>query len=174
MRIGILSDSHGHHERVRNALDQLQAAGAERFIHCGDVGGEAVLDAMAGYDLWFVWGNTDLDTALLERYAASIGLHPPTNVPVRLEWAKKHIHVYHGHERAFHPIGRGLALGDLTIVQRAADGADYIFHGHTHVAADQRIGSMRVINPGALYRVGTHTCCLLDLATGSAELLRVD
>src|SRR5262245_51378338 len=56
------------------AVALLQARGAEYFIHCGDVGGEQVLDALAGHRATFVFGNTDWDRAALSRYASDIGI----------------------------------------------------------------------------------------------------
>jgi predicted phosphodiesterase len=53
--VGILSDSHGRHERTARAVELLTTQGTEALIHCGDVGGEAVLEALAGRRAWFVW-----------------------------------------------------------------------------------------------------------------------
>ena len=54
MKIGILSDSHGHVQPVRAALQLLDAAGAQGFIHCGDVGNMEVIEELAGRRAWFV------------------------------------------------------------------------------------------------------------------------
>ncbi|MFM7807474.1 MAG: metallophosphoesterase family protein, partial [Planctomycetota bacterium] len=77
-RLGILSDSHGHADRTRRAIEALQAAGATRFLHCGDVETEHVLDQLAGLDSHVVFGNCD-PVRPLTRYAERLGLqvhHP--------------------------------------------------------------------------------------------------
>jgi predicted phosphodiesterase len=47
-------------------------------------------------------------------------------------------------------------------------------HGHTHVARDERLGPLRVINPGALQRAAVHTVATLDLRTDQVGFWRVD
>src|SRR5438128_1878484 len=72
MRLGILSDTHGKLDATIAAVRTLRDAGAEFYIHCGDVGGEAILDQLAGLPSAFVFGNNDYDRQDLARYAASI------------------------------------------------------------------------------------------------------
>jgi uncharacterized protein len=150
MRIGILSDTHGRTEALVPAIDMLRGHGAERFIHCGDVGGEAVLDALAGLTCTFVWGNNDYDTASLVEYAKTLGLTCGGRF-VELEIGGKRIAVLHGDD--------GAAKRQLLDGQAF----DYVLQGHTHVWADQRFGRTRLINPGALYRANPKTVALLDL-----------
>ena len=50
---------------------------------------------------------------------------------------------------------------------------DYLFHGHTHAAADRLAGPTCVINPGALQRVSVPTFVILDLQSGEAETVEV-
>lgn len=160
MRIGLLSDSHGDAAATERAVALLAARGAEAFIHCGDVCSLAVLDALVGRQAWFVWGNCDAPDAAARRYVERIGL-PWPNVPLDLALAGRRIRVLHGHERAFRA---ALAAADV----------DYLVHGHTHIRADRRVGSMRVINPGALHRAAVHSVALLDLADDSLAFLALD
>jgi predicted phosphodiesterase len=51
---------------------------------------------------------------------------------------------------------------------------DYILHGHTHQPDDYHLGTMRIINPGALHRVRIKTVALLDLATDELEFIPID
>jgi hypothetical protein len=46
---------------------------------------------------------------------------------------------------------------------------DYIFTGHTHIPSDKKLGTTRVINPGALYQANPHTIAVLDLETGKLK-----
>lgn len=157
MKLGIMSDSHGHTTLVRQALTILDRAGAEAIIHCGDVGGLDVLEELAGRRCWFVWGNTDLPRSSWRPHVETLGL-PWPNSGVEIMLDRKRIAVYHGHERAF-----GEAF--------AAANHDYLLHGHTHQNDDYHAGRMRVINPGALYRATTRTVALLDLATDEVTFL---
>ena len=156
MLIGIMSDSHGRHERVRTALALFDRLGVEHVIHCGDVGGIKVLDEMVGRPCRFVWGNMDDDEPGVSAYLQTIGLPKPGLPPTRLDLGGKTIAVFHGHE----PEYRKALLNPTT---------DYILHGHTHVASDERVGAARVINPGALQRAAQYTVATLDLATDTVE-----
>jgi len=158
--LGILSDSHGKVDATRAAVDLLRNRGAEYLIHCGDVGGEPILDLLAGDapPAAFVWGNNDYDRQNLARYAKSIGV-TCLDVLGSLELDGKKIAVTHGDHGG--------------LVRRVLDAQDhdYLLVGHSHVPADQRVGRVRVINPGALYRAAAKTVALLDLAGDTLELL---
>ena len=152
MLLGILSDSHGRALMVRKAMALFDALGVAQIIHCGDVGGMDVFDEMAGRNVAFVWGNTDEPDAGVEAYLRTIGIPPPPAVPVRLQCDGKRIAVFHGHEEGF---ARGLRGLDV----------DYLFHGHTHIARDEKYNSKRVINPGALQRAAKKSVATLDTVT---------
>lgn len=151
MKLGIMSDSHGRVGLVQDALSLLRAVGAEAVVHCGDVGGLPVLDALAGWRCWFVWGNTDVPEPAWQRYLTDLGIDWPVG-PLSIRVGHRRIAVFHGHESSF------------PAALRAAE-HHYLFHGHTHRAEDYRVGPMRVVNPGALHRVAIPTVALLDLAT---------
>lgn len=160
MQVGILSDSHGDAEATARAVALLEGRGARKLFHCGDLCGEGVLDALAGHDCLFVWGNCDDPSSTLRRYVEHLELTWP-RPPVRVRVAGKHIALYHGHEAGFAEAAR-------------EPGLDYCFYGHTHRHADRREGGCRFINPGALYRAPIHTVCLLDLATDALTFLRLE
>jgi hypothetical protein len=156
MILGILSDSHGRADRVRRALALLDAQGAARFIHCGDVGGIEVFDEFVGRRLDFVWGNTDVPTQGVLAYLKTVGIEPPPIAPLEMVVGERRIQVFHGHEPGFRA-----ALANPK--------CDYILHGHTHAASDERIGRTRIINPGALQRAAVYTVATLDVARDSAQ-----
>lgn len=160
MILGILSDSHGDVHATQRAIELLRESGATRFIHCGDLCGTGVLDALAGLDCYFVWGNCDHPDAAMNKYVRDIGL-PVPNGRLTLYIAGKSIAAFHGHEEEFHA-----AAG--------SDHFDYILYGHTHRYADTRIGRTRLINPGALYRARPHTVATLDPSTDKLTVLRLD
>jgi uncharacterized protein len=161
MRIGILSDSHGHDAIVAEALRLFDALGVELVVHCGDVGGMGVLDQLAGRRCGLVWGNMDTPDSGVRRYLESVGLSVPATPPLRLALDGKVALVFHGHERGF------------AAAVRAPD-VDYILHGHTHRARDERIGRVRVINPGALQRANPRTVATLDTATDAVQFYAYD
>ena len=153
--VGILSDTHDRVEAARAGVELLRQNGAEFYVHCGDVGSEQILDLLAGLPAAFVFGNCDWDRRGLERYAVHLNVSCLGHAG-DLQLDGKSLHVEHGDN------GQS--------VRRALDGQtfDYLLHGHTHVASDQRIGRTRVINPGALHRVREKTVAVLD--TGKDEL----
>ncbi len=161
MLLGICSDTHGRGLITRRAVALFDRLGVERIIHCGDVGGQAVFDELVGRSVRFVWGNTDSpDTGLLA-YLQGVGIPAPDGVPLKLAWADRRIAVYHGHEPAF------------ARAHRSTD-VDYVLHGHTHVRRDDRMGAVRLINPGALHRARAKTVAMLDLATGALRFHVID
>ncbi|RME37988.1 MAG: YfcE family phosphodiesterase [Planctomycetota bacterium] len=150
MLIGILSDTHGQARATREAVALFDREGVEHIIHCGDVCGTAVFDELVGRPVSFVWGNMDDPDEPLLRYLETVGLTPPSAVPLRLDLDGKRLAVFHGHERAF-------AQADRLDV-------DYVLHGHTHRLRDERIDGKRFINPGALHRARRKTVATLDLS----------
>ena len=158
--IGILSDSHDRAEAMAAGLRLLKAAGAEFYIHCGDIGSERCIDLLAGLKSAFVFGNTDFDRAGLARYAASIEV-PCYGSSADLTLDGKRIAVTHG--------------DDFQLKKRllAAQAHDYLLQGHTHVRADERVGKTRVINPGALHRAREKTVAVLDTAGDTLAFLVV-
>jgi putative phosphoesterase len=162
MVIGILSDTHDRPSATAAGLAALREAGATLFIHCGDIGGEEILELLAdNHPAVCVWGNTDVDRVELSRYAAKLGIDCRGEF-ADLEFDGKKIAVTHG--------------DDVRLMQRATGGQqyDYLLHGHTHVARDWRLGRLRIINPGALYRAAKKTVAILDTRTDAVKYLTVE
>src|SRR4051812_33653094 len=101
MLLGILSDTHGRFPAAKQAVEILRARGATFLIHCGDVGGEDILDLLADEPpgAAFVFGNNDYDRDELARYAASIGV-TCLHTFGTLTLAGKELAVTHGDSRA--------------------------------------------------------------------------
>jgi putative phosphoesterase len=160
MLLGILSDTHDRVAAAAAGIAALKAAGAESFLHCGDVGGEGVLDLLAGLPVAFVWGNTDWDRAALQRYAQDLGLECFGGFG-EIERGGKLIAITHG--------------DDARAVRRVLDGQrhDYLFLGHSHVKADERVGRVRVINPGALHRAREKTVATLDTTSDVLRFITI-
>jgi putative phosphoesterase len=150
MIVGILSDTHDRLPATRAAVELLRTRGAEFLIHCGDVGGEQIIDQLAGdVPSAFVFGNNDWDTRGLQRYAAELGIQC-LGAADELELGGKTFYVTHGDDFR--------ALRTAIESQRY----DYVLHGHTHVRRDDRVGRTRIINPGAMHRAKEKTVALLN------------
>jgi putative phosphoesterase len=161
MLIGLLSDTHDHLDAMVAAMRVLRAAGAEYFLHGGDVGGDGILDVLAGDKAAFVFGNNDWDRRELARHANSIGVQCLDDFG-ELTLAGKTFAITHGDDMA--------RLKRIHRDQRH----DYLITGHTHVKRDERIGKIRWINPGALYRAREKTVAVLDPEKDTLKFLTVE
>jgi uncharacterized protein len=159
MRIAILSDTHSRYATIEAALELVQRHKIDLLLHCGDIeDAEAVW--LFPPNTHFVFGNCDLDRASIRQAVHGIGatLYEPLG---RLELPGANIAWLHGDD---HSLMRDVEQGGEF---------DYLFYGHTHVAAERRSGDMRVINPGALHRVREKTFLVLDVESGVTETVVV-
>lgn len=156
MQIGILSDTHDQMERTRLAVQSLQDQGAEVLIHCGDLTSPEIVSLCAVLPCYFVFGNHDADSVpTLQQAIEDINA-------VCLGWggeiilAEKKIAVTHGHTH-------------FDVRKLLANHPDYLFSGHSHLAADWMVNSTRRINPGALHQADVYSVALLDLESGDLQ-----
>jgi putative phosphoesterase len=153
--IAVLSDTHSRDETVRKALRLVEGRGAEVILHCGDIEDADTVGLFPAHT-HFVLGNCDTERDEMRRAikAAGATLHEPFG---NLELAGAKIAFLHGDDgRLLRELEQGGAF-------------DYVFHGHTHVAGERRVGGTRVINPGALHRARPKTFVVLDPVTGAVE-----
>ena len=161
MRIGVLSDTHSRYQTVETALASLQARNVNFLIHCGDIEDAETVWLFQGFTVHFTFGNCDSERTGLRQAIHGIGatLHEGYGY-LELDGVK--LAFTHGDDKRL--------LHDL----EQSGAFDYIFHGHTHQAANYRKGATRVINPGALHRARPKTLVVLDLKTGTAESVVVE
>jgi len=122
--IGLISDTHG---LVRPEIARV-FEGVAVIVHAGDVGGRAVLEALARIaPVEAVYGNVDdpYDPALARERTLPVG--------------GLMLHVSHGHE-----LGR--PTPSLVLARYAGD---VLVFGHTHRALMLSSGARLVVNPGA-------------------------
>ncbi len=154
MRLAILSDSHGQRKAVQTALALCAEQQVDLLLHCGDIDNTDTIWEFSA-NTHFVFGNCDQDRLAMGRAIAEVGatLHTPFG---RLEVAGQRLAFLHG--------------DDEHLLQELATGGqyDYVFHGHTHQAAEHHYGATRIINPGALYRAQQKSFVILDLPQGEA------
>lgn len=137
------------------------------LIHLGDVGTVAVIDALAAVqpgtnqqiESHLVFGNCDWETKPLAKYARELGVAVHESAGELIIDGKR-IVFSHGHLNS---------VMDHAI----QSGVDYLLHGHTHLQADDVVGTTRVINPGALFRASRHTVALLTPGSGELQVLEV-
>jgi putative phosphoesterase len=161
MKLGIISDTHNQVERLVRALELLRSAGAQSVIHCGDIEDVIAIAPFAGWDAHFVYGNCDWDQANLSCAMGEIG--------ATLHGRFGHLEI-EGVKLAFLHGDDSRLLQDVI----ASEAYAFVFHGHTHIAAERQAGPTRVINPGALHRAAVKTCLLLDLPSGETRQVVVE
>jgi len=139
IRVGVISDTHGQAELARRALSVFQEAGAERILHCGDIGSTEIIQILSALPTDYVYGNCDgarqTLAAAVEKYGGT--LHGDFG---SVEIAGKKIALYHGQN-------------DERLDQEARSGEwDLICTGHTHRSTFTEWFGTRLLNPGALQR----------------------
>lgn len=158
MRLGVVSDTHGHVEYARQAVRKFESFQVDRVLHCGDVGTAEVVELFAPWPTGFVFGNCDYDRTAL---AAAIEAAGQTCYGEfgTLELDGRRIAVLHGddHQR-YHA---ALAGGRF----------DLVCYGHTHVADLRQHGATWALNPGALYRANPHTLAVVELPELAVEIV---
>jgi uncharacterized protein len=158
MRLGVVSDSHGHVELTRPAIRMLESFEVDQVLHCGDIGSAAVVELFAAWPTHFVFGNCDGDRQGLAAAIAAAGqtCHGEFG---ELELAGKRIALLHSHDGGrFH---QALHSGKW----------DLVCYGHTHVAAIEHFGETLALNPGALYRANPHSLAVVDLPALQATII---
>lgn len=121
LRIGLISDTHGLLRPEAKAF----LRGSDRIIHAGDIGGQEILDELAGMaPLTVVRGNNDAG-------AWAVGI-PETTV---VEFGQVRIFVLHD-------------LAQLAI-DPAAAGYQVVVAGHSHRPAAHERDDVLYVNPGS-------------------------
>jgi putative phosphoesterase len=160
MLIGVLSDTHDQVPRTRQAVALLLNRGAQALLHCGDLTNADVVHECVGVPSYFVFGNCDFAHESLRRAMTQIGATCLEKGGL-ITLGGRRLAITHGDSQA--------ELRSLT-----AQDPDFLFTGHTHVAADVKKGSTRWVNPGALHRAPTWTVALVDLESMHVSVLEIN
>lgn len=126
MKVIVMSDSHGKEGVLDMILDTYP--NAEAYIHCGDIEEEAFVHPQ----LSTVRGNND-------HYCN----HPDSRI---LTLGKHKVFVVHSHQ-----FGYAKRLEKMAEAAKE-HGCDIVCYGHSHVAADDVVDGVRLLNPGSLWR----------------------
>jgi putative phosphoesterase len=158
MRLGVISDSHGHLEHVRRAVRMLESLDVQRVLHCGDIGSAAVVELLSPWPTDFVFGNCDHDRVSLAGAITAAGQQCHGDFgDLRIEG--KRIALIHSDDRR--RFQATINSGDW----------DAVCYGHTHVAAIEHVGATLVLNPGALYRANPPSLAVLELPSLEAAIV---
>ena len=149
MRIGVLSDTHGHLARTELAARVFRRLEVAAVIHCGDIGSPEVVELLAEWPSHFVFGNVD-DWHELRAAIRRLGMTCHERFGT-LELEGKKIAILHGDDAE---------RFDATI---RSSRWDLVCHGHTHVAEVYVHGSTKILNPGAVYRSARPSVAIVDL-----------
>jgi putative phosphoesterase len=160
VRLGIISDTHGHVELTRPAVRMLESLEVDTVLHCGDIGSTEIVNLFAAWPTHFVFGNCDYNT---DELAAAIRKAGQTchGLFGDLEFDGVRVALLHSHERRR--------------FREAIDSGDYqlVCYGHTHVAAVDRHGETLVVNPGAIYRAEPHSLAIIDVPAVEATIIKL-
>jgi len=158
MRIGVISDTHGHVQNTLAAVQKLEALAVSAVLHCGDIGSSEIPPLLSGWPAHFVFGNCDHDHDSLRAAIEKAGLACYGSFG-NLELAGRRIALIHSH--------------DARLFQRVCGGGEYdlVCYGHTHQADQRRERKTLVLNPGALYRATPHSVAVVDLTTLEATIV---
>lgn len=160
MRIGVVSDTHGHVLNTLAAVRMLESLNVEAVLHAGDIGTIEIPPLLTAWPTHFVFGNCDHQRAELWAAIEQAGL------------------TCHGRLGDLVIGGRRIALihsDDAAQFRRICACGEYelVCYGHTHVAKQHHEDQTLVLNPGALYRANPHTIAVVDLDTMEAAIVPV-
>ena len=128
MLIGVISDTHGYYEGIKQAADA--AGSVDLWLHCGDFAADGeTLAALTDVPVLAVRGNCDMMTEAKEDEYIDIGLTK--------------IWVTHGHR--YHPQTLARELAVQALQKKVA----VVCYGHTHMAYNCRHEGVLVFNPGS-------------------------
>ncbi len=160
MRIGVISDTHGHLGNTLDAVTMLESLEVEAVLHCGDICSERVPALLTAWPAHFVFGNCDHDLQELRAVITKLGM-TCHNLFGDLQLGGRRIALLHSH--------------DAQLFRRVCTAGEYdlVCYGHTHVAEQHQSGKTLILNPGALYRANPHSIAVVDLGTMDATIIKL-
>lgn len=159
MKLGVISDTHGHEHNTLNAIRLFESFGVDVLIHCGDIGSPDIAQLFPHWPVHFVFGNIDQQEEELQAAIKAAG------------------HTCHGRFGSLVLDGVRIAFlhGDDSRrweEARISGKWDLICFGHTHKAEIRRFDKTLLLNPGAVYRANPHSVAVVDLPQLTVEFLR--
>ena len=153
MRIGVMGDTHGDANAVRQAVKAIGTA--DIWLHTGDFHRDALLiSALTGEQVIAVQGNCD----------GQSGAKPDEFIEI---FGYK-IWLTHGHR---HAVKQGLSELESWAHRYEADA---VIYGHTHQALNETVNGILLFNPGSAAeprRGKSRTCGVIDVLPDKAGLV---
>jgi len=157
MRVGIVSDSHDHLDRLGQALSLLAREGAEALIHPGDFVAPFAMKRLLTFagPIYATFGNNDGEREGLRKLLPTL-----QDGPLFVELGSRTILVHHF-----------IDWCDPSDVERA----DIVVTGHTHEVTNRTVGGKLFLNPGECcgWVTGRSTVALLDTELPLAEVFEL-
>lgn len=144
MKCLVFSDSHGHLEWMKRAVEEESP---DRVLHLGDMVRDArrLQEDFPELPMEWVMGNCD-------GYAGDTGDQEEKEV----FFAGRRVWMLHGHTY-------GVKMGTGMLTQEArARGTDVVLFGHTHTPLCDRSGSLWVVNPGTVSGLPRATYAVME------------
>lgn len=162
MRITVLSDIHDNIWNLKKVLKRVKKEKCEAILFCGDYCAPSVVKLIIELKLptYAVFGNVDGAHYEITKLVENLPYYHQFKEMAEVELDGKKIALCH-----YPKLARGLA---------ATGEYDAVFHGHTHEAAQGKIGKTLIANPGEIMGMkGKCTFGIYDTASGKFEIIEV-
>jgi len=150
-RVGIVSDTHGHLRNTQKAVEMLQDENVSHIIHCGDIGGAAIIQLFSNWSTYYVFGNNDRQEDHLRATIQGLG-QTCCGKSGELQLGQTRIGFTHGHKKK--------RMNQML----KEDAYDIVCSGHTHKASLESANDKILLNPGALYRATPLSFAVIDIS----------
>lgn len=161
--IGVLSDTHDNMPALKNALAYFNQANVKVLLHAGDLISLNTLEVFRDFQLFFVKGNNDPPLVHLKEKAKKLGFFEP-EMSLTLNIDEKKVLLMHGDS---------IPLFRSATAEGNPQQLDYLIKGHTHFVEDYTRSTIRILNPGPLYRAAQYTAALFWPAQDRWSLFEV-
>ncbi len=184
MKIGLISDIHGHTQAFKQALALFERLSVDHILCAGDLvdfhtqkAAHEVIEVLrtrqipcvkGNHDAW--WLETEQQAPLPPHHRLYLPSEDKTyleSLPLewRTEWAGLRLYMTHASPGS---LLNGLYFRNKDYLQQTATAAnaDVVIVGHTHLAAHMQVGQTHIYNPGAVWSEFTEenaTCAVLTL-----------
>jgi uncharacterized protein len=158
MRIGVVSDTHGHVDRAQAAVRMLGSLEVEQVLHCGDIGTMEVVQQFERWTTRFVFGNCDTN---VEKFAQQITEAGQICCGWLGDFELEGVRIALLHSHRGDEFRQAIASPDYRLV----------CYGHTHLAASDEKPGKLVLNPGALYRANPPSLAVVELPSCEATII---
>ena len=151
MKIGIISDSHDHHQNVLKAVEVFSRQKVDYVFHAGDIVSPFTAKPFAGVGggkFIAVFGNNDGEKLILQSWIKDFG-------------GQIHEYCYKGEVG-----GRRIFMTHVpSTIDEVVDSGrfDLVIYGHTHKQDIRKVGKTLVINPGETTDWLTEESCVVVL-----------